>query len=166
MVSFQTGADFNTCPRLNRGRLKNFCSSAFNISIYQYKTQSAFPAFKNKQIISPLLLYAQSGIWGERSLSHGSPPCPAGGVGTGEMPSQLPHPCAWSEFCSKVHQIYFIPFCTPLGSSCNPAFWFCPLWNRDIVIFLNVTYNRNDKTSRGNNDISSSTVSPGTMLEH
>lgn len=139
-------------------------------TIYQYNTQSAIPAFKNKQIISPLVLTRNLG-WEKRRaepfcLSHVSPLCSAGEAGVGEMSSQLPHPCAWSEFCSKVHQIYFIPSYAPLGSSCNPAFWFCSLWNRDIVIFLNVTCDINDKTSQRNNDISSSTVSPDTVLEH
>ena len=75
-----------------------------------------------------LVLCSLCAIWRVRGvgpfpLSHVSPSlCSADGAGTGEMPSQAPHPCASSEFCSKVHQIYFIPSYTPLGSSCNPAF--------------------------------------------
>ena len=116
------------------------------------------------------VLYSFCTLWhvsrGKWSLSHVFPLCLAGGAGTGEMPSQLPHPCAWSEFCSKGHQIYFIPFYTPLGSSCNPAFWFRSLWDGDIVVSLSVTCDIDDKTSQRNNGISSNTVSPGTMSEH
>lgn len=76
-------------------------------TIYQYNTQSAFPDLKNKQIIRPLLLVCNLAC--EESGAFLMTLCTAGGAGVGEMRPRLPQPCAPSEFCSKVHQIYFIP---------------------------------------------------------
>lgn len=136
-------------------------------TIYQCNTQSALTAFKNKQIISPPLLMCNLACE-KRSVEPFPFLLSAQLVehALGRCPSQLLHPCAWREFCLKMHQIYFIPTYTPLGSSWKLAFWFRPLWNRVIVIFWNVTWDINDKISQRNNDISGNTVSPGTMLEH